>query len=79
MRCAAQVDADFVQASINAVTESDRWTGVEDELRAMLNGVAAANLVRRHRIGHTALQTYNICRQSARQKKTHPSCRTCKE
>jgi hypothetical protein len=89
LRRAANVDANFVQASINAVTESarvaavlgrsaadlrqetvdaDRWTTVEDELRAMLNGVAAANLVRRHRIGLTALQTYNICRQLVRQK-----------
>ena len=48
--------------------DADRWTAVEDELRAMLNGVAAANLVRRHRIGLTALQTYNICRQLVRQK-----------
>ena len=89
LRRAAHVDADFVQASINAITESDRvavvlgrspadlrqetvdadrWGGVEDELRALLNGVAAANLVRRHRIGLTALQTYNICRQLIRQK-----------
>jgi hypothetical protein len=89
LRRAAQVDPEFVQASIHAVTESDgvgnilgrtpadlrqetfdaaRWTSVEDELRAMLNGVAAANLVRRHRIGLTALQIYNICRQLVRQK-----------
>src|SRR3954452_6370711 len=27
--------------------ESNRWTAVEDELRAMLNGVSGANLVRR--------------------------------
>jgi hypothetical protein len=56
--------ADLRQETVDA----DRWTAVEDELRAMLNGVAAANLVRRHRIGLTALQTYNICRQLVRQK-----------
>jgi len=89
LRRAANVAPEFVQASINAITEServasvigrsaadlrletvdaDRWRAVEDELRAMYNGVAAANLVRRHRIGLTALQTYNICRQLVRQK-----------
>jgi hypothetical protein len=46
--------------------EAARWTGVEDELRAMLKGVAAANLTRRHRIGQTALHTFGIGRQLAR-------------
>ena len=46
--------------------EEARWTAVEDELRAMLKGVAAANLVRRHRLGLAALQTYNIGRQLVR-------------
>lgn len=46
--------------------EITRWSAVEDELRAMLKGVAAANLVRRHRLGLTALQTYNISRQLVR-------------
>lgn len=48
--------------------EAGRWTAVEDELRAMLKGVVAANLVRRHRVGLAALQTYNISRQLIRQK-----------
>ena len=48
--------------------EAGRWTAVEDELRAMLKGVVAANLIRRHRIGLAALQTYNISRQLIRQK-----------
>jgi hypothetical protein len=48
--------------------DAGRWTAVEDELRAMLKGVAAANLTRRHRIGLTALQTYGIARQLVRQK-----------
>ncbi|MEA2490534.1 MAG: hypothetical protein QOH21_2326 [Acidobacteriota bacterium] len=48
--------------------EAARWTAVEDELRTTLSGVAAANLVRRHRIGLTALQTYNTARQLVRSK-----------
>ena len=32
------------------VDELDRWTTVEDEMRAVLNGVSGANLVRRQRI-----------------------------
>ena len=49
--------------------ESDknaRWTAVEDELRALLKGVAASNLTRRHRLGLTALQVYSISRQLVR-------------
>jgi hypothetical protein len=42
--------------------EALRWTAVEDELRAMLKGVAAANLTRRHRLGTVALQAYGISR-----------------
>lgn len=45
-----------------------RWSAVEDELRTMLAGVAAANLARRHRLGLTALQTYSIARQLVRKK-----------
>jgi len=48
--------------------EAARWSAVEAELRTMLSGVAAANLSRRHRLGLTALQTYNITRQLVRQK-----------
>jgi hypothetical protein len=48
--------------------DAAQWTAVEDELRATLEGVAAANLVRRHRIGLTALQTYNTARQLVRSK-----------
>jgi hypothetical protein len=47
--------------------DSVRWGAVEDELRAMLKGVATANLKRRHRIGLTALQTYSITKQLIRQ------------
>lgn len=45
-----------------------RWSAVEDELRTLLVGVAAANLARRHRLGLTALQTYSIARQLVRKK-----------
>ncbi|HXH42021.1 MAG TPA: hypothetical protein VNN08_25575, partial [Thermoanaerobaculia bacterium] len=31
-----------------------RWSKVEDELRAMLNGLSSANLVRRNRVGEAA-------------------------
>ena len=48
--------------------QAGRWTAVEDELRAMLKGVAAANLIRRHRVGLAALQAYSISRQLVRQK-----------
>jgi len=46
--------------------EANRWTAVEDELRAMLNGVAGANLVRRQRIALIAAQAFNIGTQLAR-------------
>jgi len=46
-----------------------RWSKVEDELKAMLQGVSSANLTRRHRIGEAALLTYavskNLVRSSA--------------
>ncbi len=40
--------------------ETNRWTAVEDELRAMLNGVSGANLMRRHRLAFIAGQAYSI-------------------
>lgn len=45
-----------------------RWSKVAAELRALLDGVLAALAVRRHRLGLTALQVYNISRQLARKK-----------
>ena len=48
--------------------EADRWSAVEDELRTLLEGVAASNLARRHRIGLTALQVYSIARQLTRKR-----------
>ena len=58
-----QTPADLVQQQDEIV----RWAAVEDELRAMLKGVASANLVRRHRLGTVALQTYAISRNLVRQ------------
>jgi len=60
-----------VQASINddvrrLSDDVNRWTAVEGELRAMLNGVAGANLVRRQRIALIAGQAFNIGAQLAR-------------
>jgi hypothetical protein len=46
--------------------EANRWTAVEDELRAMLNGVAGANLVRRQRITLVTTQAYKIGTELAR-------------
>jgi hypothetical protein len=44
------------------------WTVVEEELKATLKGVTAANLIRRHRVGNAALQTYIVCRGAVRAK-----------
>jgi hypothetical protein len=46
--------------------EANRWTAVEDELRATLNGVAGANLVRRQRITAIASRAFTIGEQLAR-------------
>ena len=48
--------------------DAARWSAVEDELRAMLKGVSAANLARRHFVGFTALQAYGVARRLVRQK-----------
>jgi hypothetical protein len=50
-----------------AEDEFARWSAVESELRSMLRGVADANLIRRHRFCHVALQTFNVSKQLVRQ------------
>lgn len=50
-----------------AEDEFARWSAVESELRAMLRGVADANVIRRHRFSHVALQAYNVSKQLVRQ------------
>lgn len=64
-----------VETAIGATSEGmrveladlHRWEGAETRLRALLQGVAAANLIRRYRIGIKTLQAYGICRQLVRQ------------
>jgi hypothetical protein len=46
--------------------ETNRWTAVEDELRAMLSGVSGANLIRRQRLAFLAAQAYTIGTRLAR-------------
>jgi hypothetical protein len=46
--------------------DTNRWTAVEDELRAMLNGVSGANLIRRQRLDFLATQAYSIGTRLAR-------------
>ena len=48
------------------VDESVRWQRAEDELRAMLNGVAGANLVRRERLSALASRACGIGTQLAK-------------
>ena len=40
--------------------EANRWTAVEDELRALLNGVAGANLIRRQRVAFVSGRAYVV-------------------
>jgi hypothetical protein len=54
------------EAMQQAAAEVQQWTVVEDELRAMLKGVAAVNLTRRHLIGRAALQAYGVTRMLVR-------------
>ena len=46
--------------------EAGRWGQVEDELRAMLEGVAGANLIRRQKISIIAERAYGVGSQLAR-------------
>jgi hypothetical protein len=46
--------------------ETNRWNAVEDELKALLNGVSGANLERRHRLALIAAQAYGIGTQLAK-------------
>lgn len=46
--------------------ESNRWAAVEDELRAMLSGVAGANLLRQQRLADIAERAYGVGLQLVR-------------
>ena len=50
-----------------AEAEIARWAVAESELRSMFYGVAAVNLIRRHRVGLAVVQAYNVSRQLVRQ------------
>jgi hypothetical protein len=66
--------ADGVQQAIGKVPdqlrldadEDKQWRTVVDEVKALLKGVVAANLVRRHRLALAVQQTYQISRQIVR-------------
>ena len=46
--------------------EANRWTAVEDEMRAMLNGITSSNLIRRQRVSIIAAQASMISTQLVR-------------
>ena len=49
---------------LQAIAEAaGRWSTVEDELRAMLEGVSSGNLIRRHSLGRAALLTYAVSKK----------------
>jgi len=72
---AAVGKSDVVQKAVGRTADelrveadaADRWSAVEAEARSLLQGIAAANLTRRHRVGLAALQAYSISRQLVRQ------------
>jgi hypothetical protein len=45
--------------------ESNRWADVENELRAMLNGITGANLIRRQRLAFIIERAYGVGSQLA--------------
>lgn len=72
----ASTESDAMQSAIGMTPEVMRqetldmtlWGAVEEELSLMTQGVATANLIRKHRLGLTALQAYSIGRQLVRKK-----------
>ncbi len=50
-------------------SDVQQWTAVEAEAKALLKGIATANLVRLHRIGETSLAAYAICTRLSKLKK----------
>jgi hypothetical protein len=54
------------------VETAARWTAFTDELRTMLAAAVQADGVRRQSVNLAALQTYNICKQLARDKTRAP-------
>lgn len=72
----ASGESEIVQQAIGMTPavmrqESDnviRWDEAEKEVRLLLQGMAAANRIRKHRLGLSTLQAYNILRQLVRKK-----------
>ena len=50
----------------NDIDHIGRWSAGDEELRGLMQDSLAANTIRRQRVGLTALQTYQICKQLAR-------------
>ena len=48
------------------IDQASRWAAVRDLVREMLQGLDAAVLTRKYRVGFTALQAYGIARMVAR-------------
>lgn len=53
------------------IAEEREWDLAEKQMHALLKGMAATNLARRHRIGLKALQIYGIARHLIRQPEHH--------
>lgn len=51
---------------IGLIDLTDRWTAVEAELRALLNGVSSANLKRRYELGLIADHVFAVTKQLVR-------------
>ena len=71
----AAIDAsDLVESGTGSTSEdlhadadaATRWAVVREVLREMLNGVNAAVLTRKYRVGTAALQAYSVARSMAR-------------
>jgi len=60
---AVGMPAEEVQSMIH---EANRWSAVEGELQATLNGVSGTNLIRRQRIALVAVRAFLIGKQLAR-------------
>lgn len=61
-----QVSGQDQSALLKDASDDVPWTIAEEELRGLLNGVTATNLVRRHRLGTAALVAYGFGRQMIR-------------
>ena len=46
---------------VQAEDDMTRWSLAESEVRSLLHGMTAGNLVRRQRIAQAALEAYNVC------------------